>query len=197
MRTKNKKESKKAIIKNRQSSPEDFLFGFLILCSIIFSAFCLGGPKQISDALPNVVELKARSATDKNIQKMVVGYPMRNMIPFIGKQDDKVAAFLVAIAKKESNWGKHTPKKNGKECFNYWGYRGPENPTRSGYSCFDSPKQAVRVVGKRIRNLIAKKIDTPQEMVMWKCGAACAGNDSSSANKWVKDVGFYYNSLYE
>lgn len=126
---------------------------------------------------------------------MAKGYPIEEMAPFIAGKNKKVAAFLVAIAKKESNWGVHSPKKQGKNCFNYWGYRGPENPTASGYSCFSSPRQAVNVVGKRINSLVSQKVDTPREMVMWKCGDACTRSGARGEAKWVRDVGFYYDKV--
>jgi hypothetical protein len=107
-----------------------------------------------------------------------------------------VAAFLVAIAKKESNWGMFSPKKNGRDCYNYWGYRGSYNQTKSGYSCFDSPKQAVKVVGNRIEELVANNIDTPQEMLLWKCGQRCSAKTSNGAAKWVRDVDLYYKKFF-
>jgi hypothetical protein len=46
------------------------------------------------------------------------------MAPYISEQNQDTAAFIVGIAKKESNWGKRVPKREGKDCYNYWGYRG-------------------------------------------------------------------------
>jgi hypothetical protein len=183
--------------KHRISKPEEMFFGSLILVSIFVGAYCFAGAGQIPENLPSAVYHKPVSGTEKNIEKMARGYPIKKMSAFIGRKDDRVAAFLVAIAKKESNWGKFSPKDNGRECYNYWGYRGPENPTASGYSCFDSPKQAVDIVGRRLKNLIAEKIDTPQEMVMWKCGPHCNRHESLSAEKWVSDVNFYYRQFYD
>ncbi len=119
------------------------------------------------------------------------------MSPYIAKQNKKTAAFLVAIAKKESNWGKFAPQKNGRDCYNYWGYRGKENPTISGFSCFDSPEQAVEIVGSRLTKLIEQeKIDTPREMIVWKCGSNCEAHKAYSVNKWIRDVDFYFNKIY-
>ncbi len=131
----------------------------------------------------------------KKILDMVVGHPIEEMIPFISKRDEKVAYYLVAIAKKESNWGKHSPKKNGGTCYNYWGYKGKYNKTKSGYSCFDSPEHAIQAVGDRIKDLINKEIDTPEEFIVWKCGATCAGHDPQGVLKWISDVKLYYNKL--
>ena len=135
------------------------------------------------------------NSLEESILKLVAGYPIEEMAESISKQDGKVAAFLVAIAKKESAWGKHTPKKNGKKCFNYWGYRGSENQTESGYSCFDSPEHAVAVVGERIQKLVNQGLNTPEKMLVWKCGSTCAGHDPAGVRKWVSDVSLYVNKL--
>ena len=136
-------------------------------------------------------------ALKKKIIKLTKGYPIEKMAPEIAKQDDEVAAFLIAIAKKESNWGKRTPKYKGKECYNYWGFRRKRLLMGSGgHTCFDSPEDAVRTVADRIENLVAKKIDTPREMVLWKCGR-CTGPASVGAGKWIADVRLYYNKMME
>ncbi|PJA86733.1 MAG: hypothetical protein CO141_03125 [Candidatus Moranbacteria bacterium CG_4_9_14_3_um_filter_42_9] len=139
----------------------------------------------------SVVEIKKGS-----VFNLVAGHPIEKMIPFIEKRDREVASFLVAIAKKESDWGIHSPQKSGRECYNYWGYRGKENTTESGYSCFDNPEHAVQVVGDRIENLLNKKIDTPTKMVVWKCGRDCeAAGGQAAANKWIMDVAHIYTKL--
>lgn len=127
--------------------------------------------------------------------ELVKGYPLSVMTFEIAKQDKSVAAFLIAIAKKESDWGKHSPKKNGVECYNYWGYRGGYNATESGYSCFDSPSQAIAVVGGRIENLIDQGINTPERMIVWKCGRDCSWDNPVAVKKWVSDVSAYYHKL--
>ncbi|MBU2028682.1 glucosaminidase domain-containing protein [Patescibacteria group bacterium] len=133
---------------------------------------------------------------EKKIIEMVSGHPMEQMAPYLAKEDGQTASFLIAIAKKESNWGVHSPQKAGRDCYNYWGYQGSYKPTESGYSCFDSPEQAVEMVGGRIDNLIGKKIDTPAEMVIWKCGSDCeATGGQAAANKWIADVGLYYRKF--
>jgi len=129
------------------------------------------------------------------IRSLVSGYPIEEMAPFIANQDREVAAFLVAIAKKESSWGKHTPKKNGIECYNFWGYRGKENPTESGYSCFETPEEAVSVVGARIQKLVDQGLNTPEKMLVWKCGNSCATHDPAGVRKWVSDVAQYIDKI--
>ena len=136
-------------------------------------------------------------ALEKKINDLTKGYPIEGMASEIAKQDDEVAAFLVAIAKKESNWGKRTPKYKGKECYNYWGFRRRRLLMGSGgHTCFDNPKDAVDTVADRIEDLVAKGIDTPREMVLWKCGN-CTGPARVGAGKWIADVGLYYNKMME
>lgn len=140
-------------------------------------------------------EDKKIKTREDNFRVLVGGYPMELMAGEIAKKEKTVAAFLIGIGKKESNWGKYSPKKNGRDCYNYWGYRGGYNQTESGYSCFDSPKQAVTVVGGRIEELIGKKINTPERMIVWKCGRTCAGHDPSGVKKWISDVSSYFYKL--
>jgi len=140
---------------------------------------------------PKEVNLELKN----KIEKITDGYPIKNMSSEIAKQDEEVAAFLIAIAKKESNWGKRTPKFKGKECYNYWGFRRKRFLMGSGgHTCFNSPEDAVKTVANRIENLVAKGVDTPQEMVLWKCGN-CTGPARIGAQKWITDVQLYYNKM--
>lgn len=145
-------------------------------------------------------EVSADSGTvkdndDKVLSEMVQGRPISEMIPYISKRDKKVAAFLVAIAKKESDWGTHSPKVDGRDCHNYWGYKGGYKLTPSGYSCFDSAEQAISIVGDKIESLIEKKIDTPERMLVWKCGSSCAGHDPAGVKSWVATVRMYLQKM--
>jgi len=140
--------------------------------------------------------IKKEIINNPRISGMLAETPMEKMVPALNKRKNEVSSYLVAIAKKESDLGKHSPKKAGKECYNYWGYRGKENTTDSGYSCFDSPEHAVEVVGDRIEKLLGQNIDTPQKMVVWKCGRSCAATGGqAAANKWISDVSSYYKKL--
>lgn len=136
--------------------------------------------------------LEPKNSLEQKYQNLIADSPLEEMLPFIVKCDNETASFLIAIAKKESDFGKHSPQKNGRNCFNYWGYRGTYNQTDSGYSCFDSPEQAIAVVGERISELISQKINTAEKMVVWKCGSTCAGHDPASVKKWINDVALYY-----
>jgi hypothetical protein len=132
---------------------------------------------------------------EKETLAIVVGHPIAEMTPYITKRNKQVASFLLAIAKKESDWGVYSPKKSGRECYNYWGYRGTYNQTESGYSCFDSPEQAVKEVGDKIEKLLGQEINTPSQMIVWKCGRTCAGHDPAGVQKWISDVALYYGKF--
>lgn len=133
------------------------------------------------------------------LKALLSGHPMENMIPFLSDQDPQTMAFLIGIAKKESNWGKHVPlNARGHDCYNYWGYKAPGSlgVQRSGYGCFSGPEEAISLVGSRIQKLIREyKRDTPGEMVIWKCGSSCSGHDASSVKKWIVDVGHYHKKV--
>lgn len=133
------------------------------------------------------------------VQEMTRGYPIESMSEYIARFDEKTAAFLVSIAKKESNWGRRIPVLKGKDCYNYWGFRDPDNTLGSGgHTCFSSPEHAVRQVGKRIRELIYKyDRDTPKEMAVWKCGSVCNEDVSGSVQKWIADVDWCYDNFME
>ena len=131
---------------------------------------------------------------EKEIYNLVAGSPMEEMAPLIAKQDRTVAAFLIGIAKKESNFGRRVPVLNGQNCFNYWGYRGIRaRMGTGGHTCFNNAEDAINTVGGRIKNLVTANVDTPQEMVIWKCGSACA--QDSQASKWIQDVSTYFRKL--
>lgn len=129
-------------------------------------------------------------------REVLKGTPMEEMAPYIATQNREVASFMIAIAKKESGWGEHTPKLNGRECYNYWGFRGKrERMGSGGHTCFDSPEDAVKTVGLRIKDLMKKGYDTPEKIVVWKCGYSCSGHSNAGVNKWIQDVDYYYQQM--
>jgi hypothetical protein len=138
---------------------------------------------------------KKEILTNPKFLEMLAGFPMEKMVTALNGRNPEVAAYLIAIAKKESDWGVHSPKRSGKECYNYWGYKGAYRPTASGYSCFDSPEQAITVVGDRLESLLNKGLNTPEKMLVWKCGSSCAGHNARDVQKWVSDVKLYHNKL--
>lgn len=138
-----------------------------------------------------------KDALEKRIREMVEGYPIEQMVPAILKQDRLVAMFLVSIAKKESNWGKRVPVLDGEDCFNYWGYRGiRDRMGTGGHTCFDSPEDAVKTVATRIEKLVEQEqLNTPEKIIIWKCGYSCAGHSKESVRKWIADVDMYLKAL--
>ncbi len=145
------------------------------------------------DSSENNIKLKTR------IKSMTEGYPINEMTNYIARKDEKLAAYLIAIAKKESDWGKRVPVLDGKNCYNYWGYRGIRQRMGSGgHTCFNSPKDAIDTVSRRLAYFVFKKnMETPRDMVVWKCGGNCDLSVDSSAKKWVQDVSWYYQKVLE
>ncbi|PIP28224.1 MAG: hypothetical protein COX29_02360 [Candidatus Moranbacteria bacterium CG23_combo_of_CG06-09_8_20_14_all_35_22] len=199
-----KKKLKKLLKKKFVLPPPEKVFNkkavllFMVILALFYDILILDYTRSLSIVKPEI-KTKITTPLEKNINVLLAGYPMEKMAPYISAKEKRTAAFLVGIAKKESNWGKYSPHLNGKDCFNYWGYRGQsENMTPSGYTCFSSPHEAVNVVGKRISNLINESnLSTPEEMIVWKCGWNCAGHSNESVNKWIADVGMYYNKVYQ
>ncbi|EKD58743.1 MAG: hypothetical protein ACD_56C00059G0001 [uncultured bacterium] len=133
----------------------------------------------------------------QKIYDLVGDAPIKEMVPFISERDDKVAAFLIGIAKKESSFGYASPSKDGIDCYNYWGYKGSAGRgTGMGYACFASAEEAVEVVGNRIEVLVNKNRSTPAKMVdTWKCGTSCKGDPG--APSWVSTVALYFDKIVE
>lgn len=157
---------------------------------------CLPGPYSSFKGEEKDNCATAMTATNKPLKNKIVSIvkntPMERMVDAITDRERSVAAYLVGIAMKESKFGIYSPKKNGADCYNYWGYRGKENTTASGYSCFDSPEHAIKVVGDRIESMVKRGARNPAEMISWKCGSTCAGHDPESVRKWIADVGINY-----
>lgn len=154
--------------------------------------------KVLGAETESVGSVSDRSAFEGEIREMVKGYPIEDMAPYIAKQDRRVAAYLVAIAKKESNWGRRIPVYYGENCFNYWGYRGQDEIMGSaGHTCFDTPKEAVVTVAKRLNRLVLEEnLTSANDLLVWKCGSSCAGHDSYDVSKWVSDVDAYYKAVF-
>lgn len=132
------------------------------------------------------------------IRKMVAGFPIETMVEAISKYDSEIAGLIVGIGKKESNWGKRTPKLSGDECFNFWGYRGAGDRglTSDGYGCWLTPEAAVRTIGNRLVELRdLRSSGTPERMIVWKCGNSCATHSPESVRKWIADVDHYYQEI--
>lgn len=156
--------------------------------------------KLIEDYNNKVREGIANDNIEEDIRQMVKGYPIEKMAPYIAKKDRLVAMFLIAIAKKESDWGKHVPICDGEDSFNYWGFRAKsETMGTGGHTCFDTREEAVDRVAKRLEFLVSnEKVNTPDKMVVvWKCGYDCGWDDPVAVRKWVSDVNMYFGKFDE
>ncbi len=177
----------------------------LLVIAIIFAATGLfmsimaDSKKMEPETAQIVMPLpKKVSSFEKQAKELVAGYPIDEMTQYIFSKDPKVAAFMIAIAKKESAWGKRSPVLAGKDCYNYWGFRlKSERMGSGGHTCFDSPEQAVDVIASRIDELVnEEKLDSPSEMIIWKCGYGCQDKlKTASEKKWISDVDMYYRKL--
>lgn len=209
MKTKKRKLNKK---NTRKKAKKGFNYGnidtsrlrlLFVILAIVFVETAILVPKYIlkfgqdESTMVAYAPIQAKNELEEDIRLMVQGYPIEEMTPYIATKDKKVAAFMIAIAKKESAWGKRKPVLNGQDCYNYWGFRLKTDRMGSGgHTCFNSPQEAVETVAQRIDQLVTEeKIDTPKEMVIWKCGYRCDGPEAVGANKWIKDVDYYYRAL--
>lgn len=155
---------------------------------------------EVVEDYAGMQETSEKQELEKKIREMVAGYPIEDMVPFILEKDRMVASFLIAIAKKESAWGKRVPLLKSHDCFNYWGYRGKRRfMGTGGHTCFNSQKDAVDTVSRRLEKLIfTEKVDTPAKMmVVWKCGYDCSTHTKADTKKWIQDVELYFRSLDE
>ncbi len=141
---------------------------------------------------------KIESPFDRKVTQLVEGYPIAEMTPYILSKDPRVAAFMIAIAKKESAWGKRHPVLDGRNCYNYWGFRLKTSSMGSGgHTCFDTPEQAVDMVASRIDEMVNEEnMNSPTDMIIWKCGYGCQDSIKTvSEKKWISDVDMYYSKL--
>lgn len=171
-----------------------FLAIALGITTLLYGASFRVGHTPIS--LPEIPNLQAIRVNHMN--SLVAGYPIEAMIPGIAGQSKITSAFLVSIAKKESNWGKRVPRAaDGTDCYNYWGYTGAgSRGVAQGHACFGSIEEAITVVGGRLDYLVREyNLNTPEELIVWKCGWNCDGHSAQSVRKWVKDVSYYYDQV--
>lgn len=196
-------KTKKALRAEIELDGTFFLSSFIVGAAII-GLLLTAVAEQVgmeSDTIAlSFLQPSVKASFERSLGNMVEGYPIARMIPSIAERDPLTATFLVSIAKKESNWGKYSPKdEDGRECYNYWGYRGAGgNVTPSGYSCFRSKQQAVAVVGTRLDELIQDmQLDTAEKLIVWKCGWSCDGHSDYGVRKWIRDVSYYSAKIRE
>jgi hypothetical protein len=176
-----------AIESGRKSSPDE------ISCDV---------PKEKDASVDTHENEPADAVADDEligmIREVAAGYPIEAMAGTIAGYDKEVAALIVGIAKKESNWGKHVPlDADGKDCFNYWGWKGAgARGTAMGHGCFGTPEEAVKAVGDRLTELVKlRQTSEPKNLTVWKCGSSCATHNPESVRKWVSDVDMYYRKI--
>ncbi len=163
-----------------------------------------GVPCEVPEQGPEKSESDRDAAASGNndlasaIRELTAGHPIEAMAGTIAGYDKEVAALIVGIAKKESNWGKHVPlDAEGKDCFNYWGWKGAgARGTAMGHGCFGSREEAVKAVGDRLVKLVElRQTSEPKNLTVWKCGSSCATHSPESVRKWVSDVDMYYRKI--
>jgi hypothetical protein len=177
----------------------DAFYGTFLSLAFVVAILLSGANMRVANMHIVFPDKSPRQALfESRIHKLVTGYPIEAMTPYIEEQNQTTATYLVSIAKKESNWGKRVPRaEDGTDCYNYWGYRGAgSRGIAMGHGCFGSPEEAVGIVGGRLDTLVNEyQFRTPAEMVVWKCGFSCDGHSNQSVKKWITDVGHYYNKL--
>jgi hypothetical protein len=117
----------------------------------------------LTEELPAVIAAKkaeeeAKAKRVAAIEKLLKGSPMTAMAPVIAEQDTEIAALIVGIARKESQWGVRSPRKNGSDCFNYWGFKGAGGRgVGMGHACFATREEAVEKIAKRLEKLVKQR----------------------------------------
>jgi hypothetical protein len=149
---------------------------------------CSGENKEYQKALAAKESGEGNNDLKEDVAEIVKNTPMAAMTDAISKKPRPVAAFIVGIAMKESKFGVYSPKLSGRDCFNYWGFKGGGKTVAGGYSCFESPEAAVDAVGGKIEKMVAKGVRTPAQAISWKCGSSCAGHGEANVKKWISDV---------
>jgi len=148
---------------------------------------------------PKPAVSKPEAKKDGDLKEKVAGIvkntPMSAMVDSISQKPKPVAAFIVGIAMKESKFGVYSPKLAGRDCFNYWGFKGGGPTVAGGYSCFSSPDEAVDAVGARIEKLVNRGVNSPAQMISWKCGSSCAGHGAENVRKWIADVAINFYKI--
>ncbi|MDD5489137.1 MAG: hypothetical protein PHP25_00440 [Candidatus Moranbacteria bacterium] len=156
---------------------------------------CSSENEEYQKDLAKSAEAPDANDLKKDVQKIVKNTPMAAMVDPISEKDRTVAAFIVGIAMKESKFGVYSPKLAGRDCYNYWGFKGGGKTVAGGYSCFASPEQAIDAVGGKIEKMVAKGVRTPAQAISWKCGSSCAGHGQANVQKWISDVAINFYKI--
>lgn len=153
--------------------------------------------KSVDSVINKDEQVISERSLEELAYETVKGHPIEKMLPYILEQDPEVAKYLIAIAKQESGWGEHVPVLNGQDCYNYWGYRGQRKLMGTGgHTCFNSRKDAVETVAKRLHTLIYEnERSTASKLIVWKCGSSCAGHAQEGVDRWINVVDSYHKKL--
>lgn len=174
---------------------DNVFYGVFLSIAVVMTGLLFGSGQQIARTNIVMPDTNIRQAMLENkVRTMTTGFPIEAMSAVIAEQNKTTAAFLVGIAKKESNWGKRVPRaEDGSDCYNYWGYRGAgSRGVAMGHGCFGSPEEAVGIVGGRLDTFVNEyKFKTAEDLIVWKCGWSCDGHSNQSVKKWIADVGYY------
>lgn len=152
-------------------------------------------PNILAVQTVNEIADSETEALKNDVAGIVKNTPMAAMIDSISEKDRTVAAFIVGIAMKESKFGVYAPHIGGRDCYNYWGLKAGGKTTAGGYTCFNSPEDAVKGVSKTVEKMVAKGVRTPAQAISWKCGSSCAGHDPGGVRKWISDVAINFNKI--
>ena len=166
-------------------------FGYVVLFKQHYNRLFLVQGDSLREKSPQEIE---KEKLAMNLRALVKGHPIEVMIPYIVERDRKTAAYLIGIAKKESNWGERHPVLAGVDCYNYWGFRlQSERMGSGGHTCFSNPREAVNAVSDRIAQIIQRNdVNSAKDMLVWKCGTDCSATGGQvAANKWARDVDKY------
>jgi len=151
--------------------------------------------KEYQKSLAQKTLVPDTNTLKEDLEKILKNTPMAAMTEAISQKPRPVAAFLVGIAMKESKFGVYSPKLDGRDCYNYWGFKGGGKTTFGGYSCFSSPEEAVEAVSKKIEKMVTKGVQTPAQAISWKCGSSCAGHSATDVRKWISDVAINFYKI--
>ncbi len=86
----------------------DTFYGAFLAVSVVLTILLYGASGAVANteiAFAPVINPR-QVILENKVDKLVGGYPIAQMTEIIAKQDKTTAAFLVGIAKKESNWGR-------------------------------------------------------------------------------------------
>jgi len=75
-----------------------------------------------------------------------------------------------------------------------------EGPVKGGTAGPYVQSERIAVYREHVDKLLAAghayyAFDTPEELIVWKCGWNCDAHSSQSVKKWIADVGYYFRKV--